>query len=304
MAKVRPSASYGFQLVLHVLFEGGAVVDAPALDGMVDAIKRHHVNFLVTPPGILAAMIALMRPDDGPFPLLKLVEVSGSRLSEQLAELAARRVCANIVTLYGSTEAGLIAVAPAREVAGVPGAVGRIVPGVTAQIVDDAGHPLPPDTEGNLRLLNNGAHAYLGETQGSSAFRDGWFHSGDVGRITHDGMLAIAGRADERINVGGGKVAPEELEHKVLAIPGIADVAAFAMPSRAAGIDRVALAIVVGPGFDFATFQASCRKALGFFGAEMVLRMDAIPRNENGKVQRAELVALARARDPALGGAP
>ena len=295
MTKVRPAASYGFQFVLRVLLEGGAVVDGSPLGDLPGAIERHRVNYLVTPPGILSAMIAMMRPDQGPFPSLALVEISGSRLSDQLAELAFRRVCPNLWTLYGSTEAGMIAVAPVRDVLGLPGAVGRILPGVGVEIVDDAGHPLPPETEGTLRLRDDGAHSYVDDSGPSTTFRDGWIYPGDVGRITHDGMLVIAGRADERINVGGGKVAPEELEHKVLAIPGIADVAAFAMPSRGAGIDRVAMAIVVGPGFDFATFQARCRKELGVYAPETVLRMDAIPRNENGKVKRQDLKDLAAA---------
>ena len=295
LAKVRPVASYGFQVMLRVLFDGGAVVDAPALEGMAGAITRHRVTFLVAPPGILSGMIAVMRPDEGPFPTLHVVEVSGSRLSEQLAEVAAQRVCPNIVTMYGSTEAGLIAVASAREAGHIPGAVGRIIPGVVAEIVDDSGTPLPPDTEGALRLRADSAQTYLDDSGPTDAFRDGWFYSGDIGRITRDGFLVIAGRADERINVGGGKVTPEFLEHAALAIPGVIDAAAFAVPSRFAGFDRVAMAIVTGPAFDFAAFQARCREKLGVYAPETVLRMEAIPRNENGKVKRQDLKDLAAA---------
>jgi len=247
------------------------------------------------PPGILSAMIARMPPGIGPFPSLEFVEISGSRLTDQLAELAFRRVSPNLITLYGSTEAGLIAIGPVRDILGIPGAVGRLIPGVVVQIVDDAGNPLPPDTEGTLRLRDDGGHSYYGDSGPATAFRDGWFYSGDLARLTHDGMLVIGGRADQIINVGGGKVAPEKLEHKVLAFPGVADVAAFAVPSRTANIDRVAMAIVIGPGFDFATFQARCREELGVFAPETVLRMDAIPRNENGKVSRQDLQALAAA---------
>ena len=295
MTKVRPAASYGFQFLLRVLLEGGAIVDAPALDDVPGAIGRHRVNYLVMPPGILSAMIARMPPGIGPFPSLEFVEISGSRLTDQLAELAFRRVSPNLITLYGSTEAGLIAIGPVRDILGIPGAVGRLIPGVVVQIVDDAGNPLPPDTEGTLRLRDDGGHSYYGDSGPATAFRDGWFYSGDLARLTHDGMLVIGGRADQIINVGGGKVAPEKLEHKVLAFPGVADVAAFAVPSRTANIDRVAMAIVIGPGFDFATFQARCREELGVFAPETVLRMDAIPRNENGKINRQDLQALAAA---------
>lgn len=295
LAKVRPSAAYGFQVMMRVILDAGAIVDAPPVERLGDAIERHQVTYLVTPPAVLSVFIASLRADEGPFRSLEVLEVSGSRLTEPLAALAARRVCSNVVSLYGSTEAGLIAVAPVRELVGVPGAVGRIVPDVVAEIVDEAGHPLPPDAEGTLRLRVNDVQSYLDDTDGSSSFRDGWFYPGDTGRITHEGLLAIVGRADERINVGGGKVAPEEVENSVLGIPGIVDAAAFAMPSRVSGIDRVALAIVTGPGFDFPTFQSRCGEALGVFTPETVLRMDAIPRNENGKVRRQELRKIAAA---------
>jgi acyl-coenzyme A synthetase/AMP-(fatty) acid ligase len=104
-------------------------------------------------------------------------------------------------------------------------------------------------------------------------------------------MLVIAGRDDERINIGGAKIEPERLEGMVLEMGGIADVAAFSFPS-AAGIDRVGLAIVTDPAFDFEAFKLRCRERLGIYVPEYVLRMQAIPRNENGKVVRATLAQL------------
>ena len=298
LSKVRPAASYGFQSLMRVIADGGAIVDAPAIEDLAAVITRHRVTFLVTPPGILSTAIAMMRPDQGPFPSLQMVEVAGSRMSEQLGELAARRVCPTIVAMYGSTEAGLIALGDAKELRGRPGAVGRIVPGAVAEIVDDAGRPLPPDTEGTLRLRVEEGQDYLDGDATSSAFRDGWFYSGDLGRITADRMLVIAGRADERINVGGGKITPEEIEQAALQIPGVADAAAFAVPSRVAEIERVAMAIVTGPEFDFAAFQQRCRDALGVYAPETVLQMKAIPRNENGKVDRRALKELAASHVP------
>ncbi len=296
MSKIRTVASYGFLTCLRTLWEGGTIVEAPRrgddADALADAIARQRVTNFVVPPGVLGPMILAMREGLGPFPSLDVVEVSGSRLTDQLAQLAIERISANLVSLYGSTETGVVSVAPVRDVMGRPGAVGRIVPGVEVQAVDDAGALSPPEAEGILRFRGEMCvTSYADETGQSPAFRDGWFHSRDVGRVASDGMLVLGGRLDERINVGGVKVAPETLEQRVLELPDILDVAAFAYPTSL-GVDRVGIAIVVRKSFDFDKFKAQCTKNLGVFAPGIVLRVDTIPRNEVGKTSRARLAAL------------
>ena len=296
MSKIRTVSAYGFLTCLRTLWEGGTIVEAPRrgddADAIGDAIARHRVTNFVVPPGVLGPMILGMREGLGPFPSLDVVEVSGSRLTDQLARIAIERISPNLMSLYGSTETGVVSVAPVRDVMGRPGAVGRIVPGMEVQAVDDAGAPSPPEAEGRLRFRSEMcATSYADENGPSRAFRDGWFHSRDVGRVASDGMLVLGGRLDERINVGGVKIAPETLEERVLELPDILDVAAFAYPTSL-GVDRVGLAIVVRKSFEFDRFKAQCTKKLGVFAPGVVLRVDAIPRNEVGKTSRARLAAL------------
>ncbi len=307
MSKIRTVATYGFMTCLRTLWEGGTIVEPPRrgddADAIGDAIARHRVTNFVVPPGILGPMVLAMREGLGPFPSLDVVEVSGSRLTDQLARLAIERVSPNLLSMYGSTETGVTSVAPIRDVMGRPGAVGRIVPGMEVQAVDDTGAPLPPDAEGILRFRSEiCVTSYADETGPSHAFRDGWFHSRDVGYVATDGMLVIGGRLDERLNVGGAKISPETLEQRVLELPDILDVAAFAYPTSL-GVDRVGIAIVVRPSFDFDRFKAQCTKKLGVFAPGIVLRVDAIPRNEVGKTSRARLAALvpASAREVSRG---
>jgi acyl-CoA synthetase (AMP-forming)/AMP-acid ligase II len=293
LSMVRLHANYGLQVTMLAFASGGGVVGEPSVESMAQAIARHRVNALVAPPAMLAQFVAGLAGDAVPFPSLGYVEVNGGRLSGRLARQAIARVSPHLYVCYGSTECGVAAYSPWQETAGRPGAAGRLVPGgVEVAVVDANGAPLPRGSEGRLRF--RGATCACGYADGSGPddpFRDGWFESGDLGRIDPDGMLVIAGRDDERINIGGAKIEPERLEGLVLELRGIADVAAFSFPSSA-GIERVGLAIVTDPAFDFETFKLQCRERLGIYFPEYVLRMQAIPRNQNGKVTRAALAQL------------
>ena len=293
LSMVRLHANYGLQVTMHALASGAAVVGEFPVEALAQAIARHRVNALVVPPAMLAQFVAALPREAGPIPSLDYVEVSGGRLTERLARHAMARVSPHLHVLYGSTECGTVTHSTWQETVGRPGAAGRLVPGgVEVAVVDANGAPLPRGSEGRLRF--RGATCVRGYADGSAEddpFRDGWFESGDLGRIDPDGMLVIAGREDERINVGGAKIEPERLEGTVLEMRGIADVAAFSFPS-AAGIDRVGLAIVTDPAFDFEVFKLQCRERLGIYFPEYVLRMRAIPRNQNGKVVRAALAQL------------
>lgn len=298
LSMIRPHSGYGLQVALRVLAEGATIVEAPLLAQLPETIVRERVDHLVLSPGILAPLVAQLAPGEGPFPGLRAVEVSGGLLTEALARVATERVSPHLNVLYGSTEAGVIATAPLRDVAGRPGMVGYVATGIDVEVIDDHGVAQPPGTDGALRFRSaTVAVGYVDGSGSTSTFRDGWFHSGDFGRVDVDGALTMAGRIDERINVGGDKRTPESIEDFALGLPGVADAVAFAFPS-ALGIDRVAMAIVTGPGFDFEAFRTRCATGLGMFSPEIVLRMAVIPRNENGKPLRRE---LARRLPPAPG---
>jgi acyl-CoA synthetase (AMP-forming)/AMP-acid ligase II len=288
------TGGYGFRDLLRTLWSGGTIVLGRAGPALPARIVQHGVTWLLVPPATLQLMVQGRPADARPFPSLAIVEVGGAHLPRAVWQAAVARVCPSIVSSYGTTENGGVACAPMADVADRPGVVGRLLPGIEVKIVDALGAELARDREGVIMIRGAGTvAAYYGDDDETRRrFVGGWFKSGDLGTLTADGMLAIAGRADERINIGGSKIAPDVIERTILYFPGVVDAAAFALPTPD-GIDRVALAIVTGPAFDPSTFEARCRERLGVWTPQMVLRMASIPRNANGKVSRAELAALA-----------
>jgi acyl-coenzyme A synthetase/AMP-(fatty) acid ligase len=291
---------FGFGSVLRVLSSGGtAVLQAPeaTTQQLVADIRRHRVNHMVMSPMTLERLALAVPEGEGPLPSLESIEVSGSVIPAALYELARRRVCANIISSYGSTENGHVASAPMSALVDKPGAVGYLHPGIEVEAVDANGQPLPPGQEGMLRVrTGHAASGYLDNVAAAdSVFRDGWVYPGDTGSVAADGLLTITGRSSELINSGGNKVNPQRIEDVLLAFPGVREAAAFGVPD-AVGLTRVWAAMVVDRPVDPVALHAHCVKRLGATSPQRVMKMDALPRTETGKVSRAELARIALAK--------
>ena len=290
---IGPWSGVGFRNMLRALHAGGAILLARRPDEILHGVIRRGVNYMLLAPATLAAIVDAIPAGHGPFPGLEWVEVTGSFLPQPLYEKARTRLTPNIVTSYGSTEAGNIAWARRADLEGSPGAVGFLLPWVEVEAVDADGAPLPAGEVGEIRIRTRTAVAcYEGDDRATaSAFRNGWFHPGDLGSVSADRMLSIVGRVSDLINIGGNKVGPRVVEDALLGVPGIADAAAFGVPD-ANGIPEVWAAIVVRGTLARSQLDATCR-GLAFAAPKRILTMDALPRNANGKVLRDELVRLA-----------
>jgi acyl-coenzyme A synthetase/AMP-(fatty) acid ligase len=297
ISSVGIGGGYGFRNIMSVFGVGGLMVFTHTLEHLAASIERHAVNFLVVPPATLAGLAEFRAPAAGPYPALRGVEAGGSLMSPELYALARERICGNILSSYGSTEASVVATAPMVALAGNPGAVGFLLPGVEVDAVDDSDTPLPRGAEGHLRIRGaNCVMSYLGDpTATAASFRNGWFYPGDIGSVSATGMMRVAGRASEIINSGGDKIAPHVIEDVLSKLHGVKEVAAFGVPGRA-GVTEVWAAIVVNGTINADALATLCRNELRIMMPKSLMRVDAIPRNENGKVQRDQLVKMAIAQ--------
>ncbi len=290
------STHYGFKSVLRVLWAGGRVVmpGKPVAATVASLIERHHVNYLVIAPITLQRIIVLMPPGVGPFPSLQTIEFGGSMLPMRLYDRARARLCPNIVSLYGTTEAGVIASAPMSALVDHPGAVGYVYRSVEIQAVDADEKPLPPGTEGILRVRSDTCvDAYVGNDAASAgAFKDGWFYTGDVGAVSGDGMVTLAGRTGDLIKSGGDKVSPRVIEDVLLSFAEISEAAVFCAPD-ASGFTRIWAAIVPNGQVDAATLKSICVKRLKVYAPHHIMTVKKIPRNAAGKILRGKLTRMA-----------
>jgi acyl-coenzyme A synthetase/AMP-(fatty) acid ligase len=266
----------------------------------VIAIQRHNVGSMAIAPISLQRVVGALPDDAKPLPSLVSVEVGGSALPSPLRALVEQRLCRRIVSHYGATEAGAIASGPMAALGGDPCVVGLVHPGVTVQAVDGEDRPLPPGTEGTLRISGaNCVAGYLGDETASpdSVFRDGWFYCGDVGSVSADGLLTVSGRAGDVINSGGIKVNPVVIEDVLRSLPHVTDAAAFGVPDSM-GVMRIWAAIVADVRVETAALNSVCHARLVEKSPKFILQVKGLPRNANGKVMREELVKFAMTQQP------
>lgn len=267
MANVRSGDTY---------FSPGDPIDNARL------LRENNVSTVKASPVQLAALCAL---PDLTFPDLSRIESAGGPLSVALAQrLSEVAPSASLLNLYGSTEAGTIAVARIADDGTTPPAV--LVAGADVEVVDDLDQPLPHGTEGLIRWRRPYQATHYADGTRTS-LRDGWFYPGDRGVIHPDGTFSILGRADNLVNSGGVKVQLEALDARLSTVPGLVDWAYFT-DVDAFGIERLILAAVALPEHQ-STLVAAVNERTPDVPVNRLYLVDEIPRNAMGKVLRHEL---------------
>ncbi|NIH97305.1 class I adenylate-forming enzyme family protein [Mycolicibacterium fluoranthenivorans] len=172
--------------------------------------------------------------------------------------------------------------------------VGRAVPGVRVRVVDDNGRPCGPGDEGELRL--QGPQCFLGYVDSAldaAAFdAEGWFRTGDRGRLDADGNVFVTGRIKDAIIRNAENISALEIEGVLATHPGVADVAVIGVADTRTG-ERVCAVVVAREGstLALADLAAHCEaQGLGRHKSpERLELVDELPRNLTGKVLKAEL---------------
>ena len=277
----------GMQTYFWSLFAGETyLLPGSAADDLTH-IERAMVQSIKTSPAKLKDLVAAVRAKQADVSSVKTVEVAGSLLSAPLAATFARVFAAELIYLYGSTEAGTITRAVYDPTDSQR--VGRVVPTARVEIVDENDDSVPSGETGAVRLQSDyQATRYWPPTSHPTAFRDGWFYPGDMGFLDADGTLVITGRTDELINASGLKINPAWVESHIGVYRGISDLACFALGSDD-GTSELALAFVSENDIDVDRFVAFLRDQLGDNAPRHVFRMIDIPRNPLGKVARLDL---------------
>ncbi|WP_448002758.1 AMP-binding protein [Agromyces bauzanensis] len=194
----------------------------------------------------------------------------------------------DIVERYGMTETTMITSNPVDGLRR-PGTVGTPLPGVTVRVAD-------ADRDGIGMIQVAGPNVFLGywqlpEKTAAEFTADGFFITGDLGRIDADGYLHIVGREKDVVITGGYNVYPKEVETVIDSFDGVAETAVFGVPDLDLG-ERVVAAIVPADG---AVIE---RSALESYLAERLARykrpssfvfVSELPRNVMGKVQKSVL---------------
>ncbi|MWA02504.1 AMP-binding protein [Actinomadura sp. LD22] len=211
---------------------------------------------------------------------------------------------------YGLTEApAVVSIDPPGE-QWRPGTSGRVLPHLDVAAYDDEGRRLPAGEQGELRLGGATSGPWAGAwTPLLGHWEDGRVRppdpgpvpTGDIGTVDDDGWLTVLDRKKLVIVRGGANVYPLEVERVLLAQPGVANAAVCGVPDDRLGQRVAAVVECAGERLDVAALTEACRRELAPYKVpEIWTRVEALPVNAMGKVQRAGLADLVRR--PTTGG--
>jgi len=171
--------------------------------------------------------------------------------------------------------------------------IGRPLPDVEVQIVDDDGGALAPGDVGEIWVRTPRVMKGYAGGGGSPLRGDGWLPTRDMGWVDDDGYLYVAGRKDDMIIRGGENIAPAEVEAVLQSHPAVEEAAVVGVPDVEWG-QRVAAFVVLRPGGSLSAEALTdfCRERLASFKKPEVLRFVAeLPKNPMGKILRKDLRA-------------
>lgn len=261
---------------------------------IVKLMREHRPTAYIAIPSMFNAMLHVKDAGPEDFSSLKYPVSGGEPLPEAVSRGFRERFGVTIAEGYGLTETSPVTnwCRPQEYRAR---SVGRALPGVRERIVSvETGRDVGPDEDGEVRISGpNVMRGYFRRPEETRAAfdTDGWFRTGDIGRLDAEGHLYITGRLKEMLIVGGENVFPREIEEALNAHESVKDSGAVGKVDPIRGELPVAfIELREGAAFDERALTTWCRGRLAGYKVPTEIRVvEALPRNATGKVMRREL---------------
>jgi fatty-acyl-CoA synthase len=201
----------------------------------LDILEKEECSTFIGAPVLLTAMMEDPTFSQRNFPKLTTVVVGGSNPPIEFLKKCEQAFQVSMINGYGMTETcGLTSTALPNDPPSLKAIAGIAMPGVSLKIVGQENETLPCDETGELFYKGPGLmKGYSNLEDGTSGIlEDGWFPTGDLATMNHDGYINIVGRAKEMIIRGGENLYPIEIENYLLEHPGVLEVAVIGLPDE------------------------------------------------------------------------
>jgi non-ribosomal peptide synthetase component E (peptide arylation enzyme) len=283
-------------VVAPLLHQAGTVLQPvwEAHEGL-SLISRFGCTYSVGATPFVTMMIDAHDPAQYDLSTFRLFACGGAPVPGAVVRQAIDTLGCTLQTVYGQSESSLQTITDIDDsVERVATSDGKAATGVRISILDDHGVAVPHGDEGEICSQGPGVMLGYFDDPGltSRAFVDGWFRSGDLGRMDDDGYIRVTGRKKDLIIRGGSNIAPIEIESMIMEHPDVTDVSVVGMPDRVLG-ERICAFVVPRAGAaleldDITTFLREKKIATQKLPERLELRSE-LPHNATGKVEKFKL---------------
>ncbi|WP_322865877.1 class I adenylate-forming enzyme family protein [Aquicoccus sp. G2-2] len=264
-----------------------------APEQLPDLLKQHDATIFAAVPGVYRKLLNQNIKLD--LPKLRHGLSAGEKLPEAIRTAWTAATGTSIYEAFGMSECStFISASPGYPCR--PGTLGRPQKGRRVAIVDDTGTPVPLGEDGIIAVSARDPGLMLGyfgaNEEAGNRSKGEWFLTGDQGAMAQDGQITYRTRADDMMNAGGYRVSPLEVEAALQGAAGLSEIAVTAVEVKA-DTRLIAAFYTSAAPLDEAALCAHAAKHLARYKQPRFwLRVDALPRNPNGKLLRAALHPL------------
>ena len=284
---------HGLFVALHgALLAGSRIVWFGRFDPAATVARLREATVFMGVPTLYVRMLAEPTLTPQACAGMRLFVSGSAPLLLETFQAWKERTGHTILERYGMSETVMLTSNPYRpESARRGGTVGPPLPGVALRVAGEAGAVLPPGEIGGIEV--RGPNVFEGywrmpEKTAEEFTADGFFRTGDVGRVDADGFVTIVGRSKDLVISGGYNVYPAEVEGLLNELPGVAESAVVGVPHPDFG-EAVVAVVVPRPGAapDTAALVAALKQRIAAFKVpKRVFVVPELPRNAMGKVQK------------------
>ena len=288
--------------LLPFLVAGARQIVLPSWDPatFMEAVADRGATHTAVVPTMVTRLLATPGVNRDTFTDLRMLGYAGAPMPPEQMRQAWERITPNLVQYYGLVEAippvtVLDSADHARGLSDEPElltSAGRPALGVEIRVVDEDGRPVLAGETGEV--VTRGDHVMRGYWNAdnredlSKSLRDGWLHTGDLGRMNDDGHLWLVDRKGDMIISGGYNIYPREVEEVVAEAPGVAEVVVMGISDADWG-QRIVALVTARPGanVDETAVLEHCRQRMASYKKPKEVRvLESFPLNSTGKIAK------------------
>ncbi|WP_353946648.1 long-chain fatty acid--CoA ligase [Streptomyces sp. HUAS MG91] len=258
----------------------------------LETLRRDAVTVFLGVPTMYTALLRAGVP--GVLPHLRLAVSGGASLPVELLHSTERELGVTVLEGYGLSETSPVACFNPPDRPRRAGSIGHPVRGVELRLVGEDGRDVGPGEVGELAVRGeNVMKGYWNRPDATRlAFRDGWFHTGDLARVDEDGYYFVVDRTKDVVIRGGYNVYPREIEEVLYRHPDVSEAAVVGVPDPTHG-EEVAAVVVLRPGATTTadTLRSHVKERVAAYKYPRIVRLvDALPKGATGKILKRAVV--------------
>ncbi len=288
----------GQTLIMHMALSTGATMELHPVfepEAIIKSLLSGKITLFPCVPSMFHILLERSEPQEQEEEnLVRLCVSGGDSIDDEALKEFEKRFATYILECYTTTETSPVVSFNQWRAGRRVGALGHPLPGVEMKVINDPGDEVSIGEVGEIIVKgSNVMRGYINRPRSTAEIlKDGWFHTGDLGKMDINGFFYLVDRLHHRIVKGGFSIYPSEVEEILYGHPDVRDAAVIPVPDEVMG-QEVKACVVLKEGAKVTTEQLAdyCRERMALYKVPAVIRFyKDLPLSATGRINKTELL--------------